>query len=63
GDIENGSTGLSGQIYPISGAQRFHPTSILNEGIPGSGYLLNNLLLAIEYSVGKTVLPEPLPYP
>ncbi len=33
----------------------------LNEGIPDSGYLLNNLLVAIEYSVGKTVLSEPLP--
>ncbi len=33
----------------------------LNEGIPNSGYLLNNLLVAIEYSVGKTVLSEPLP--
>ncbi|MCE9789089.1 hypothetical protein, partial [Shewanella chilikensis] len=50
-------------IYPAPGAQRFNPTSILNEGIPGSGYLLNNLLVAIEYSVGKKVLPEPLPYP
>ncbi|WP_335920024.1 hypothetical protein, partial [Shewanella algae] len=35
GDIENGSTRLFGQIYPVSGAQRFHPTGILNKGTRG----------------------------
>ncbi|BCV57076.1 hypothetical protein TUM17384_10210 [Shewanella algae] len=35
GDIENRLTRLSGQIYPVSGAQRLHPTGILNKGTRG----------------------------
>ncbi|WP_335922708.1 hypothetical protein, partial [Shewanella algae] len=35
GDIENGSTRLFGQIHPVSEAQRFHPTGILNKGTRG----------------------------